>query len=421
MTAFSTAAASDSQLIEFINLKLAAMGQPIHGRTEDYAHLSLSRSLIANYQEKSRLLVKHLCPVDQAIDAFLRDYLGDSVPERADSLVPCETFTLDQAGLARVMSLPADADTFESPALKSYRVAQGVLHNPEKDRRTTEGVFHIAEGGLPIPADKKAVPAPVFAKLLETALEPPPELMRLPFTGAQEEHASTWVSLLMRPIVCPEVPGVSRQKTMETRFFAPGALVANLDFVESIFGNAGDPFLPENDARLDTTHWSGQTGCVILAPHLTKVRKKDLGLPPSFEASDRQKREGMCWEQEVECYNDGGAFKITCRDQRGVIVTLIADTYFGYCKKEVKTQISYAANLYGLAEEEHAGGAIAFPTYDLGEDFRLSEYIPIVDHTFDELLARHGSRLELHEDGYAIDKAYPDIRYVPEDAFFSLQ
>ena len=32
---------------------------------------------------------------------------------------------------------------------------------------------------------------------------------------------------------------------MEIRFFAPGSLVSNLDFVESIFGNGGDPFLPE--------------------------------------------------------------------------------------------------------------------------------------------------------------------------------
>ena len=48
---------------------------------------------------------------------------------------------------------------------------------------------------------------------------------------------------------------------------------------------------------------------------------------------------------------------------RGVIVTIIADNYYGYCKKEVKTQISYAANLFGMCEEEHAGGAIAFPTY----------------------------------------------------------
>ena len=51
------------------------------------------------------------------------------------------------------------------------------------------------------------------------------------------------------------------------------------------------------------------------------------------------------------------------------MVTIIADNYFGYCKKEVKTQISFAANLYGMCEEEHAGGAIAFPAYVLGQQF----------------------------------------------------
>ena len=29
------------------------------------------------------------------------------------------------------------------------RLPQGVLHNPRSDRRTTQGVFHVAEGGLP--------------------------------------------------------------------------------------------------------------------------------------------------------------------------------------------------------------------------------------------------------------------------------
>jgi hypothetical protein len=32
---------------------------------------------------------------------------------------------------------------------------------------------------------------------------------------------------------------------METRFFAPASMVSNLDFVEGIFGNGGDPDLPE--------------------------------------------------------------------------------------------------------------------------------------------------------------------------------
>lgn len=57
--------------------------------------------------------------------------------------------------------------------MKSYRLRNGILHNPANDRRTTKGVFHIAEGGLPIPDDKLAVPAAVFARLLARALRPP--------------------------------------------------------------------------------------------------------------------------------------------------------------------------------------------------------------------------------------------------------
>ena len=78
----------------------------------------------------------------------------------------------------------------------------------------------------------------------------------------------------------------------------------------------------------------------------------------------------MCWREEGELYNDGKPFKLVARDERGVIVTVIADNYYGYCKKEVKTQIGYSANLFGCVEEEHSGGAIAFPRYDLGREFR---------------------------------------------------
>ena len=173
-----------------------------------------------------------------------------------------------------MLSLPVDRDDFVSDIINSYRVKQGVLHNPKSDRRTTQGIFHVAEGGLPIPDDKLAVPKAVFAKMLALALNPPRELMRLPFTATQPQPAECFVSLLLRPMVCPEVPGFTPEKTMEVRFFVPGNLVSNLDFVESIFGNGGDPFLPENDAALDAEHWTGHTGCVILAPHLTKVDQK---------------------------------------------------------------------------------------------------------------------------------------------------
>ncbi len=408
---------------EYVNLKLAARGFSIVGNEEDFPFLEMGRSLLANFQERMRLLSDRLAPVDQRIHEFLRDYLTgvpDDIISRKGPLVPGNALILEKHGIARLLSLPANEDRFESDIVSSFRVAQGVIHNPAKDRRTTKGVFHVAEGGLPIPADKKAVPKVAFASLFKAALNPPADLMTVPYTVNQEEPARAFLGLLLRPIVSPEVPGVSPSRSMEMRFFAPGNLVSNLDFVESIFGNAGDPFLPENNAGLDAEQWTGHTGCAILAPHLVTLRKKDVGLPHLSEATERQKRDGMCWESEDELYNDGGAFKITCRDKRGVMVTIIADNYFGYCKKEVKTQISYAANLLGNAEEEHAGGAIAFPCFDHGEYFQLNLRAAELDHSFAQVETILGDAVDLQPEGYGLDRNYPRIVYVPESAEIDL-
>lgn len=406
---------------DYINLKLAARGFPIVGDEEEFPFLEMARSLILNFQERLRLLENYRAPVDRHISDWLTGYLeGTNIFSEGEPLLP-NPLMLERHGLARLLSLPAKGDKFESDIVSSYRTWQGVCHNPAKDRRTTKGVFHVAEGGLPIAADKLVVPKQTFAAMLKVALHPPEDLMVVPFTSEQEEPVKAFVSLMLRPVVSPEVPGVWAEKTMETRFFAPGNLVSNLDFVESIFGNAGDPFLPENDARLDVRHWSGHTGCVILAPHLTTVKKKDVGLPHISEATEKQREQGMCWESEDELYNNGSAFKLTARDSKGVVVTLIADNYFGYCKKEVKTQISYAANLYGLAEEEHAGGALVFPSFDLGEHFSLSDFRQEVDHTFGEVVERYGDLMDFQPEGYGIDKTYPSILYIPEDADIDLR
>jgi len=60
---------------------------------------------------------------------------------------------------------------------------QGVLHNPRSDKRTTQGSFHIAEGGLDIAADKYRVPKATFAKILSAALNPPDSDLLIPFTA----------------------------------------------------------------------------------------------------------------------------------------------------------------------------------------------------------------------------------------------
>ncbi|MBX7120806.1 MAG: hypothetical protein K1X42_01640 [Opitutaceae bacterium] len=399
-----------------INLRLALLDCPTIDDAQGAVWNKLAAPIFARHREITRLLEDRLCPADRRIQHFLNLYLADIGPAPQ---LPARTFILDKPGLARELSLPAHGDSFESPLLKSYRLRNGVLHNPASDRRTTKGVFHIADGGIAVPDDKYCVPKKAFAKLLEKALRPPATLQRLPFTDGQNPAAECMVSLLLRPLVVPAIPGFTREKRMEIRFFAPGSLVSNLDFVESIFGNAGDPYLPENDAALDVDGWTGHSGCVILAPHLVGIAKHEIGLPHWNLATPRQRRDGMCWKEIDECYNHGTAFKICARDARGTMVTLIADNYYGYCKKEVKTQISYAANLYGSAEEEHAGGALVFPSYDLGNEF--DAYGMPERYSVADVMARHPGRFQQHPEGHATDTLLPDVVLVPEQAHFSLR
>jgi phosphoenolpyruvate carboxykinase (diphosphate) len=415
-------------MIQYINLQLAALGQPLYydecdakTKYSNEKFIALTEGLLNSFREKSRLLSDHLCPADTRIQNFIDSYLKDVVIDKPLRL-PNDTFILNHKGIAREVSLPPNGNTFKNEYLSSYRLRQGILNNPAKDKRTTKGTFHIVEGILPVPLDKKEVPKIAFAHMLHEALNPPKELMTLPFTSKQSEKAELMVSLLLRPIICPEVKGVMNQKSMEIRFFAPGSFVSNLDFVESIFGNAGDPNLAINDAALDIEHWSGHTGTIILAPQLTILKKKDIGLPPFNKATERQRKDGMCWKDENELYNDGGAFKITCRDDQGVVITLIADNYYGYSKKEIKTQISYAANLYGLVEEEHSGGAIAFPRANMSDKVFGEVFTGKFNkaYTFEDVKKLLANKIDVFPDNYAIDKKYPQIIYVPENADFSI-
>jgi hypothetical protein len=408
-------------LHDYIRLKLIADGLvPLSsdGGARDGNDAEVER-LLAGLQQRVRLLGDIRCPVDERIESYLASCCGHLGPERVPRL-PDRTLVLNREGLAREMSLPARSDSFSNELVYSYRVRNGVLHNPRADRRTTQGTFHVAEGGLPIPADKKAVRLETFAYLAQRAFQSSSELLRLPFTSEDAEPVETFVSLLLRPLVSPGVPGFAAPRSMEIRFFVPAGLISNLDFVESIFGNGGDPFVPENDAGLDAEHWTGHTGCVILAPHLCQVTKREAGLPHFDDATERERRDEMCWVREDELYNGGQAFKLTCRSKDGVIVTLIADNYFGYCKKEVKTQISYAANLFGNCEEEHAGGAIALASFNLGDEF-VANSRRYNGRTFDDVARDYAAWIDVRPEGYGIDKRHADLVYIPEDAHATLQ
>lgn len=410
---------SSSDRIKYLNFKLSSLGLPIHYAKGDLKDCSsyfidLFDGIIKDYKEKSRMLDPNNIGINKRINKFFKRYFNEDIK------VIDKLFTLDHYGLARELSLPADSNEFNNEYINSYRIKQGVLHNPKNDRRTTEGSFHIVEGGLNIPFDKKCVPKQTFLKLYEAAMNPPEELKELPFTSNQEEKAKCFVSLLLKPIISPEVPGVVKEKTSEILFVAPGSMVSNLDFVESVFGNAGDQSLHINDSGIDIDTWSGHTGYIILAPHLTKLKKIDLGLPHFDDATEAQKKDGMCYQSEDELYNNGVSFKLTCRDDSGVAVTIIGDNYFGYSKKEIKTQISFAANLYGNVEEEHSGGTIVFPRYNIGENYNGRDNIDTEKYSFEEIKKNYSAIMNIKEDNYGIDKENNNIIYLPENVEIDL-
>jgi hypothetical protein len=402
-------------LIDYIKLRLRVADCEA-GDTDFVERLHIPFEVIAHLKERVRLSFAKHSPLEARVQKFLDRYLegADESVVRLPGLG--ETFILDRERMALELSLPENGDKFSSDIVSSYRLlnGQGVLHNPKSDRRTTKGVFHIADGGLPIPEDKIAVPKSAYAKILRHALNPPQDLLTTPFIGGDTPFRSLF-TLMIRPLVLPAVEGILAEKRMEIQFVVPGNLVSNLDFIERIFENAGDPHLAINDAGLDIDGWTGHTGYIVLAPHLTKLKKKALGLPHYDVATERQRRDGIYWETEDDLYNGGDAFKMTARDTEGVIVTIIADNYYGYCKKEVKTQISYAANLLGYAEEEHSGGALVYPRYDLGKFFSVATHLPTVKHTFDDLLKVLDDQIDVYPERYAIDRTHPDIVYVPED------
>ena len=186
--------------IQYINFKLASLGLPIYrcddAESETGAYfIDLLDDIIKDYKEKRRMVDLNEVGIYRRINEFFRDYFGENPPKCVTN-----SLILDHYGLAREMSLPPDSNTFKNEYVESYRIKQGVLHNPRNDRRTTQGSFHIVEGGLAIPYDKKAVPKEVFRNMYEAAVNPPEELMLLPFTAGQEDAAKTFVSLLVKPI-----------------------------------------------------------------------------------------------------------------------------------------------------------------------------------------------------------------------------
>ena len=142
------------ELIQYLHLKLAALGQTPGKTSPEAPFLQVAQPLLRNYFQKERLLGKYLCPADARIQSFIDDYLGDCLPAGVARL-PATTFVLDRAR--------ARAHAFAAARFAQFYFAVSALLSgarracctiPRATAAPREGVFHIAEGGLPVPADK---------------------------------------------------------------------------------------------------------------------------------------------------------------------------------------------------------------------------------------------------------------------------
>ena len=63
--------------------------------SKDSHYSNLSKSLLASYQEKSRLLADYLPPSDRRVQTFINEYFSDLEPKETPQL-PNNTLVLDR-------------------------------------------------------------------------------------------------------------------------------------------------------------------------------------------------------------------------------------------------------------------------------------------------------------------------------------
>ena len=137
---------------------------------------------------KLREGVSALCPPGTRLVNLINHHFAE-FPEQLKQVSFPDALVLSSHGLARSLS-PKRSNMSEGEICKSHRLAnQGVLHNPINDKRTTEGSFHVSEGG--ITADKYRMPKQVFLNMLVQVLQPPKKLNVVPYTS-ETTSESDW-------------------------------------------------------------------------------------------------------------------------------------------------------------------------------------------------------------------------------------
>jgi len=178
------------------------------------------------------------CPTDQRIENFLNDHFED-LTWRHPFGCPVSRCSA-RHGIARELSIPEGTDSYGNPYLPPSACATDLAQPTQRSPNHSGNVPHHRRG-LPIPVIRSCAAAG-FRRTLPSRCN-----TRTWINGRTLHGESTRLYARLAHSSCARLSvGGSRNlfpKTMEIHFFAPGGLISNLDFVESIFGNAGDPYL----------------------------------------------------------------------------------------------------------------------------------------------------------------------------------
>ena len=136
----------DPRLVD-VNLKLAAHGQPVVGPDGATDLVRVAHGLLANFDQKTRLLEDYRCPADQRIEQFLTGHFQDVLTGGQALRLPGRTLILDAHGLARTLSLPANGAVFQSDVVTSYRVQNGRMNANPPRGRPSQLQGRVSQGG----------------------------------------------------------------------------------------------------------------------------------------------------------------------------------------------------------------------------------------------------------------------------------
>ena len=193
------------------------------------------------------------CPADRRIEAFLSDHFATSAcPGR--SACPASSSSCRGTGSpARCRSRRGRTATATRSCGRTAceRRAAQPAQRPAHDRA---GRSTSRKAGCRSPATRRRCPGGLRGAV-PAGGQPAGRHAVVPFTADRPEPLRTFVSLLLRPVVRPGVPGVCAEKPMEVRFFAPGGWSATWT---SSSRSSATPAIPA--CRRTTPGWTWSTG-----------------------------------------------------------------------------------------------------------------------------------------------------------------